>query len=172
MSAADGVERTEHPVRDGGAVPADEQVPGRRDFLAWLTTASVGVTVLLSGGMIAKAVTPPARSIDGKTKMGPLAVGHVGQLRPESPLLVEYGDDALFLVKRGDGAVTVLDAACPHVACRLHFNESTKEFDCPCHASSFSISGTLLGGPALRDMYSATFEIVGGEIVISAIDRT
>ena len=114
---------------------------------------------------------PPGRSIEGKTKVGNLVVGRVDGLQIEVPLLVEYGDDILYLILKADGAVRVLDAACPHVACRLGWNAATKEFDCPCHASSFTIDGVLLGGPAPRDMYSAAFEIVEGEIIVSEIIR-
>ncbi|MBE0476428.1 MAG: Rieske 2Fe-2S domain-containing protein [Coriobacteriia bacterium] len=143
----------------------------RRSFLGWLAGASLGATALLSGGTIAKAVTPPERSIDGKTKMGPLAVARLSDLRQGEPLLVEYGDDVLFLVLAEDGTVSGLDAACPHVACKLHFNQSTREFDCPCHASSFALDGTVLGGPAPRDMYAARLEVVGDEVVVSGFDR-
>lgn len=158
---------------DGDNPSQDAREPvDRRSFLKWIATASIGTTTVFSGAMVSTAVMPPGRSIEGKTKVGKLAVGRADELETELPLLVEYGDDILFLIKKSDDTIIVLDAACPHVACKLHWNEASQEFDCPCHESSFTIDGTLLGGPAPRDMYSAVFEIVEGEIVVSEIIRS
>lgn len=141
----------------------------RRTFVSWMAVGSLGVTAAFTGTMVGLAVYPPSRSIDGKTKVGELAVGRVDDLEVGVPVLVEYGDDVVFLIKLAD-SLLVLNAACPHVACKLAFNASTNEFDCPCHASSFTIEGVLLGGPAPRDMYSAVFEVVDGEIVVSGFE--
>ena len=37
---------------------------------------------------------------------------------------------------------------CPHMGCRLIFNEFEKTWDCPCHASRFDIDGKCISGPA------------------------
>lgn len=37
---------------------------------------------------------------------------------------------------------------CPHLGCRLIFNEIEKTFDCPCHGSRFDLSGKCISGPA------------------------
>lgn len=142
----------------------------RRSFVAWMAITSLAATGAFSVAMVAQAVTPPPRSIDGKTKVGKLAVGRMADLEVGVPVLAEYGDDSVFLVKKSESEAVVLDAACPHVACKLAYNESSGEFDCPCHASSFTIDGVLLGGPAPRDMIAAAFEIVGGEIVVSGFE--
>lgn len=41
---------------------------------------------------------------------------------------------------------------CPHMGCRLIFNEVEKTWDCPCHASRFDIDGKCISGPANRDI--------------------
>jgi Rieske Fe-S protein len=162
--------------RIGGACPIPpsdtEETPDRRAFLGWVAGASIGATALFSTAMVSTAVMPPDRSIEGKTKVGRLAVGRVDELEVEQPVLAEYGDDVLYLIKKSDEEINVFDAACPHVACKLSWNPDTSEFDCPCHASAFDIDGTLLYGPAPRDMYAAEFEIEDGEIVVSSIIRT
>jgi Rieske Fe-S protein len=124
------------------------------------------------GATVVQALMPPARSIDGKTKVGTLAVAKLSELKIGTPVLVDYGDDVLFLVKESDSQVAVLSQSCPHVGCKLHFNESSKQFDCPCHASSFSLDGKRLGGPAPRDMYGASFEVRNGEIVVSGVQSS
>lgn len=37
---------------------------------------------------------------------------------------------------------------CPHMGCKLLFNEIEKTWDCPCHASRFDIDGKCISGPS------------------------
>lgn len=41
---------------------------------------------------------------------------------------------------------------CPHMGCRLIFNEVEKTWDCPCHASRFDIDGKCISGPSNKDI--------------------
>jgi Rieske Fe-S protein len=141
----------------------------RRSFLVWIATAVLAAGGLFMGATVVQALMPPGRTIDGKTKVGTISVGKLADLKVDTPVNVEYGDDVLFLVKKSDNKVEVLSQACPHVGCKLSFNSSNKQFDCPCHASSFSIDGVRLGGPAPRNMYGANFEVVNGEIIVSGV---
>ena len=141
----------------------------RRGFLVWLAGIVLAVGGILMGATVVQALVPPARSIDGKTKVGKLVVGTVAELQVGKPVLANYGDVVLYLVKKSATQVSVLSQTCPHVGCKLAFNTAKKQFDCPCHASSFSLDGVKLGGPAPRNMYSADFEITNGQIVVSGV---
>lgn len=50
----------------------------------------------------------------------------------------------------GSGEVRKLQ--CPHMGCRLYWNEEGQSFDCPCHGSRFDREGKLLDGPAQKDL--------------------
>ena len=141
----------------------------RRSFLVWLASAVLALAALFTGATVVQALVPPNRSIDGKTKVGKLAVGKLDALPIGKPVTANYGDNVLFLVRKSANEVVVLSQTCPHVGCKLAFNAATKQFDCPCHASHFSLYGKKLGGPAPRDMYAADFTVVNGEIVVSGI---
>ena len=41
---------------------------------------------------------------------------------------------------------------CPHMGCSLIFNAVDKTWDCPCHASRFSLSGKVIKGPSTKDI--------------------
>ncbi len=41
---------------------------------------------------------------------------------------------------------------CPHLGCKLIFNEVEKTWDCPCHGSRFDIEGNCISGPANKDI--------------------
>lgn len=164
------------PIRPvGEVVPpcSHPEVPpplDRRSFLVWAAAASLGASVLFMGATVVQALMPPSRSIEGKTKVGKLAVAKATELEVGVPKLAEYGDDVVFVIKKDESTFTVFNAACPHVRCKLQYNSATNEFDCPCHASSFDINGTRLGGPAPRDMYAGYFEFTNGEIVVSGLE--
>jgi Rieske Fe-S protein len=37
---------------------------------------------------------------------------------------------------------------CPHMKCKLTFNELDKTWDCPCHGSRYTIDGKIIKGPS------------------------
>lgn len=39
---------------------------------------------------------------------------------------------------------------CPHMGCRLVWNQEEKSWDCPCHGSRFEANGNLIDNPAQR----------------------
>ena len=41
---------------------------------------------------------------------------------------------------------------CPHVGCKVVFNEVEKTWDCPCHGSRFSLDGKCINGPSNKDI--------------------
>jgi Rieske Fe-S protein len=166
-SAAEQVSASDTPL--ACSIHAAPPPMERRGFLVWLASAALALGGLFMGATVVQALMPPARSIDGKTKVGTVAIAKMADLQVGKPVLADYGDDVLYLVKKSATQVAVLSQSCPHVGCKLSFNGATKQFDCPCHASHFSIDGKKLGGPAPRDMIPAIFEIRDGQIVVSGI---
>lgn len=41
---------------------------------------------------------------------------------------------------------------CPHIGCKLIYNEIEKTWDCPCHGSRFNINGKCISSPANKDI--------------------
>ena len=41
---------------------------------------------------------------------------------------------------------------CPHLGCKLIFNELEKTWDCPCHGSRFDLNGKCISGPSNSDI--------------------
>lgn len=44
------------------------------------------------------------------------------------------------------------DRTCPHMGCRLEWNNEEDSYDCPCHGSRFDKNGELLDNPAKKDI--------------------
>lgn len=65
----------------------------------------------------------------------------------------------------GKPNVVALNAKCPHLGCLVDFNQSSSEFECPCHKSAFAKDGGFLYGPSLRGLDPQAVEIrtTGGQ---------
>jgi len=75
-----------------------------------------------------------------------------------------------WVVRTSEDNVVAYSPQCTHLGCAYHWEESGKQFVCPCHGSRFSIEGKVLGGPAARplDRYPVQVEnstlLIGSEI--------
>jgi cytochrome b6-f complex iron-sulfur subunit len=65
--------------------------------------------------------------------------------------ITKINSHEIFIYKIQD-SIAVFDAHCTHMGCILHFDKDQKIFNCPCHKSRFAIDGSLIRGPAKRDL--------------------
>ena len=85
-----------------------------------------------------RLAAPDARSLDE------LARGEGGIVRLDGDKVAAYRDD--------DGVVHALSPICTHLYCQVSFNAAERSWDCPCHGSRFGTDGTVIQGPAVRDL--------------------
>lgn len=52
-----------------------------------------------------------------------------------------------------EGRLHMVDTTCTHMGCELNWNSGERTWDCPCHASRFSIDGDVIEGPALNPLH-------------------
>lgn len=81
---------------------------------------------------------------------------------PEST--VEYVRNAQTYLTKIDGEVVALWQKCPHLGCRVAWCETSGEFECACHGSTFNRAGEVRSGPSPRGMDKFAVE-VSSEIV-------
>lgn len=73
-------------------------------------------------------------------------------LRPGEGAIVRHGARFAAGYRDESGELTLVSPACTHLGCELRFNDAERSWDCPCHASRFAVDGTVLEGPATRDL--------------------
>ena len=65
-------------------------------------------------------------------------------MRHNGKIIGAYRDQA--------GAVHGVSLTCTHLGCTVRWNAAETTWDCPCHGSRFGHDGTVLQGPAVRDL--------------------
>lgn len=118
--------------------------PKRRSFV---------VRTLMLGGLLSSfgtAVAVAARYIYPRKGirrvrevfLAPLRDIAVGKGRPYT-----LPSGATALVTNTGAEVVALSDVCPHLGCKVHWEEEKREFFCPCHGGVFAKDGTALAGP-------------------------
>lgn len=66
--------------------------------------------------------------------------------------VVAFEDQSLGIYKNEEGTVFAVDPTCPHMGCKVAWNQSEKAWECPCHGSRFNEEGEMITGPAKKDL--------------------
>lgn len=75
---------------------------------------------------------------------------------------------AVYLSKKPDGGVAALNVMCPHAGCAVDFKPAERVFECPCHSSSFSITGERSeNSPSARNLDELQTTVKDGEIWVA-----
>lgn len=75
-------------------------------------------------------------------------------------------EKAVYVVPAKNGTVRVLSPICPHLGCSIPWNETKREFICPCHVAVFAMDGAKISGPAPRSMDDLDSKIENGMLKI------
>jgi len=86
----------------------------------------------------------------GFLKGGKLRI--LADLAPDEARIVQWEGNSVAFYKSEAGKIYAVDAVCPHMGCKVDWNNTEKTWDCPCHGSRFSYDGSLLTGPALSGL--------------------
>lgn len=138
-------------------------LPARANLASWDTSVSDGVVYIdlkarRSGSSLPAAVggkiTLPLAAFPVLAKIG-------GAITGQSPGLAD-----VLLIARVDAATVIaLSAVCTHLGCSVNYQPGAGIL-CPCHGSSFALSGAVTGGPAPSPLkkYSAALTVEAVEI--------
>jgi len=175
-----GTGEAKNPEPSGDGMQGTVLSEGRRGFLkiaALVLYAAVGV--LLALPFIKTLLTPHKKRRSRFVKAGKLAQFPIGQpveinfSTPEQDAF--YREEVLhgvWVIRHEDGSVTAFSPVCPHLGCYYKWSAGTGQFQCPCHSSTFSKDGAVLGGPAPRPLDSLPHQIVNGTLFIRWVDYT
>jgi cytochrome b6-f complex iron-sulfur subunit len=72
--------------------------------------------------------------------------------RFERGSVTAFPEGKFYLARLADGAFLALHRECTHLGCTVPWVAGEDRFVCPCHASSFDITGDVLSPPAPRPL--------------------
>jgi glycine/D-amino acid oxidase-like deaminating enzyme/nitrite reductase/ring-hydroxylating ferredoxin subunit len=79
-------------------------------------------------------------------------VESVEQIARDSGAVLRRGLTKIAAYRDPAGKVHEYSAVCPHLGCIVQWNAAEKTWDCPCHGSRFDKLGTVINGPANKDL--------------------
>jgi len=133
-------------------------IPARRSFLniLWL---SLGFVALVEFITVAFAFLRPGKSKARRERSDTIVTGGaLDQFMPNSVTAFVRG--RFYLARLEDGGFLALSRKCTHLGCTVPWAVEENKFICPCHGSSFDITGNVISPPAPRalDMYPVIIE--------------
>ncbi|MET3317952.1 UNVERIFIED_ORG: glycine/D-amino acid oxidase-like deaminating enzyme/nitrite reductase/ring-hydroxylating ferredoxin subunit [Peribacillus simplex] len=66
--------------------------------------------------------------------------------------IVKVNGDKAGCYRDHEGQLHIVDSTCTHMGCEVTWNSGDRTWDCPCHASRYSITGEVLNGPAVEPL--------------------
>ncbi len=129
----------------------------RRSFLAriWVGLGIIALLQLFTGAV---AYFMSGRKQVEKNTPELLRAGVISDFPPGSVTSIVKGH--LYLNCLDDGGFLAISRKCTHLGCSVPWVVESEQFECPCHASHFDVTGDVLKSPASRalDLYPVSFE--------------
>jgi cytochrome b6-f complex iron-sulfur subunit len=140
----------------------------RREFLgtAWKW---LGVLAGAEFAAVLGAYLWPRKGTGGEEAGRVVEAGPVAEFTPSS--VTPFPQGRFYLVRLADGGFLALSSKCSHLGCTVPWNEQTKTFPCPCHASVFDMDGAVRNPPAPRPLDLHPIVIEGGVVKVDTAQR-
>ncbi len=133
-------------------------LPERRSFLSkiWLGLGFVALAEYVTGGfgfLVSGRNTGPQ---DSPVQI--IEAGDISEFIAGTVTFIHAGN--CYLSRLEDGGMLAISRRCTHLGCAVPWVAKRNQFECPCHASIFDISGNVIKSPAPRalDLYPITFK--------------
>jgi len=133
----------------------------RRDFLKMGISTLTVLALLEAGGATLLFMQP--RSLEGEFG-GMVNAGPVDSFPAGS--VTRFPDGRFYLVRAPEGGFLAIYHRCTHLGCTVDWQPDQNRFFCPCHASSFDITGDVQNPPAPRALDTFPVSFAAGELLV------
>jgi cytochrome b6-f complex iron-sulfur subunit len=147
---------------------ATDRTTSRRSFLTKLWLALGGVAVVEFAFAAADFLRPHKSRLTGDAT-DVVVAGPIERFEPDSVSAFPKGK--FYLVRLKNGGFLALSRECTHLGCTVPWNDYEHVFVCPCHASTFDITGNVLSPPAPRALDLHPVRIENGVVKVDTSKR-
>jgi cytochrome b6-f complex iron-sulfur subunit len=130
----------------------------RRSFVSKLWWGLCGLAVVEYCWIIAEFLRPGKRPAARDLLSATIVAGPVDRFERGS--VTAFPEGKFYLTRLDDGGFLALHRECTHLGCTVPWVAKEGQFVCPCHASSYDITGDVTDRPAPRalDLYAVRIE--------------
>jgi cytochrome b6-f complex iron-sulfur subunit len=149
---------------DTGAMASEQTLQGRTTRRQLVRLGWVAAGIVFFGGqlwLLLKLFFAPTKPGRGR---GRFVVGPVEQFAVGS--VTHFWKERFLLVRHPNGFLA-LSQACTHQKCNVDYDAELNVIVCPCHGAQFSLTGTVLAGPAPRPLDRFATMINNGQVVVN-----
>ncbi len=117
----------------------------RRD---WLAAMAMGVGLAVSYGVfvLEGLLFLLPRQIKARTRN--LFAGQIGQVEVGGVRqLFDLEGNEVLLRRKTEREFQAFSSTCPHLGCKVHWEEEEQHYFCPCHRGVFDADGVAISGP-------------------------
>jgi cytochrome b6-f complex iron-sulfur subunit len=135
----------------------------------WKLWLALGGVAVLEYALAAADFLRPRRTglrADGDSIV---VAGPVDRFEPDS--VAAFPKGKFYLARLKDGGFLALSRECTHLGCTVPWSSYDHAFVCPCHASSFDITGDVLSPPAPRALDLHPVRIENGIVKVDTGTR-
>ena len=113
----------------------------------WFASVLAGIGIVISYGFFAfeglSFLLPHSlRKSTRKLFVGPMGQFSMGSVRS---FYDHKGNEVL--IKRDTQGFKAFSSTCPHLGCKVRWEDKEKQFFCPCHRGAFDENGIAIAGP-------------------------
>lgn len=140
----------------------------RRWLLNWAWGVLLAALSVEIGWVVTTFLRPRRRRTADAS--GIVIAGPVQRYPQES--VTAFPSGKFYLARLASGGFLALDRTCTHLGCTVPWDAERKCFTCPCHASSFDITGVVLSPPAPRPLDLYAVRVENGIVKVDTSRRT
>jgi len=82
----------------------------------------------------------------------------LADLAPGDATVVKYEGESVAIYKNNEGRLFAVNPVCTHAKCIVAWNRAEQSWDCPCHGARYDVEGTVLTGPARKNLEVISLE--------------
>ena len=142
----------------------------RRTFLKTLWTV-LGITALLELIFVVLSYLSPGQRRDKNATPAAAVITAGAAERFETGSVTAFRQGRFYLTRLDDGGFLALSHQCTHLGCAVAWSKAENQFQCPCHASTFDLTGAVIQAPAPRPLDLFPLYIENGIIQVDTSKR-